>query len=67
MSVLKPTELLVQPDSGEVLLVPSSNFSYKTIPENTCMRVPEYQEMILYDKIIIQGKLILKGDLAFVR
>ncbi len=66
MNKLKPLEALVQPETGDFILVPSPNFGYKTIPSGYVLKVPEYQEMVLFDKIIVDGDLLLEGDLTLI-
>lgn len=66
MSILKPVEVLIQPITGEVTLVPSPNFSYKTIPYGSKIKIPIYQEMSLYKEVIVEGHLIIDGDLVFI-
>ncbi len=67
MNILKNFELDIDISSGQLTYVPSPNFSYSLIPPNCCIIVPIYQEMILNKRITIQGKLVLKGNLIFVR
>lgn len=67
MSKLKPNELLVNPTTGQPILVPSPNFSYNYIPFGCCLKVHEYQEMILNKRIVVEGRLVLKGNLIFIR
>ena len=66
MSILKPLELELDIISGKLVYLPTPNFSYRTIPEGCCMTVPEYQEMVLFHDIKIDGNLILEGDIAFI-
>lgn len=66
ISLLRPHQLDVDILSGELKYLPMANFSYKTIPENCYAVVPEYQEMILFNRITIDGNLILFGDIAFI-
>jgi hypothetical protein len=66
MNKLKPLETLVQPDTGDFILVPSPNFGYKTIPLGYILKVPEYQEMVLLNEIILDGNLFLEGDLTLI-
>lgn len=65
-SVLKPYELDLDISSGKLIYAPMSNFGYRTIPEGLCMYIPEFQEMMLYREIIIEGRLVIDGNLAFV-
>lgn len=63
----KPTELIIDPNQEELILTYSNNFSYNYIPIGCCLKINEYQEMIVNKYIKIEGKIILKGDIAFVR
>jgi len=65
-SLLKNFELDIDLSSGQLVYIPSPNFSYRTIPEGCCMIIPDYQEMLLFREIKIEGRLILEGNLAFV-
>ena len=65
-SILKNFELDLDILSGQLVYVPSPNFGYKTIPEGCCMIIPEYQEMILYKELLVDGNLIIEGDVGFV-
>lgn len=66
-SALKPMELDLDLTNGQLVYSPKSNFSYRLIPEGCYACVPEYQEMVLNDKIEIYGNLFLIGDLTFIR
>lgn len=62
---LKPMELDLDVTSGQLVYVPMPNFSYNYIPEGCCVKVPEYQEMVLSDTLEVNGTLNLQGDLSF--
>jgi len=63
---LKPKEVELDVFSGQLTYMPSPNFSYDEIPTGCCMRIHQYQQMLLYDDIIIDGDLIIDGTLVFV-
>jgi len=42
------------------------NFSYNFIPENCCVHIPDYQEMIVSRLIDIEGDIVLDGDIVFL-
>jgi hypothetical protein len=64
--VLKPTELELNILNGELVFSPLPNFSYKTIPVGCYMKISEYQEMILYNQVIVDGILSIDGDLVIL-
>ena len=65
-SLLKPMELDLDITSGQLVYLPSPNFSYNFIPYGCVIRIPCYQEMILSDEIDIEGDICLDGDLSFI-
>lgn len=44
----------------------SENFSYKRIPQNATVLIPEEQIMLCYESLDVEGTLDLEGYLAFV-
>lgn len=65
-SALKPYELDLDITSGKIIYAPMPNFGYRLIPEGCCMIVPDYQEMVIYKELIVDGYLVIEGDLGFV-
>ena len=65
-SLLKPFELDLDITSGQLIYAPMPNFSYSFIPENCCIVIPEYQEMLIFRKLSIDGKLVCEGNLVFI-
>ena len=63
-SVLKNFELDLDITSGQLVYVPSPNFSYHTIPEGCCLIIPDYQEMIIYRQFIGEGRIVVEGNLC---
>lgn len=63
---LKPKEVDLNIFTGELTYLPMPNFSYEEIPVNCCVKVFEYQQMILFEDIIIDGNLILDGSLVIL-
>lgn len=45
---------------------PAPNFSYSEIPANCCLKIYEYQQMIVDDEIILDGELYIDGDLILI-
>ncbi len=66
IGVLKPMELDLDITSGKLIYVPMPNFGYKMIPEYCCVKIDDYQIMTIYNRIEIDGLLLLNGDLAFI-
>lgn len=45
---------------------PAPNFSYEFIPVNCCMKINEYQQMIIHNSITLDGTLIIDGTLVII-
>jgi len=54
----------INPLSGELELVSieDENFSFNYIETNCDIEVPEYQQMVVYDSLTIDGVLIVNGE-----
>jgi hypothetical protein len=51
---------------GNFYQIPAPNFSYSEIPANCCIRIYEYQQMIVDEEIIIDGEIYIDGDLVLI-
>lgn len=52
--------------TGVFMEKPAPNFSYYEIPAGCCIRIYEYQQMIVHDELLISGELHLDGELVLI-
>lgn len=63
-SALKPKELDINITSGELTYLPMPNFSYENVPTGCCMRIHEFQQMVVHQLIIVDGLMIADGTVV---
>lgn len=66
MSKLIKTQIELDVMDGELHEMPLPNFSYNEIPENCRLKVHQYQQMIVFDEIIIDGTIVVDGDVIII-
>lgn len=66
MSSLTPNQVDFNIFTGELVYLPSPNFSYELIPSGCCIRIPEYQQMIVHQIITVDGLMIADGTVVIL-
>lgn len=59
-------EFVLNPLTGKLDTITGNNFSYKSIPTNKVLTIRENEQMIVYDEFVLDGELVLSGDLILV-
>ena len=65
MSIAKK-KLLINPLTGDFNLVSTDNFSFDTVPVGKIVDIPQYQQMIVYQSITVDGVLNIDGSLGLI-
>lgn len=55
---------IYNPFTSNLDIITDNNFSYESIEEDDCLLIPENNQMIIMDRIIIDGELRLDGSLV---
>jgi len=66
MKVKPDTKVALNPFTGEFDLSSGNNFSYKSVPTDKTLLLRENDQMIVYEEFLVDGELILEGDLVVV-
>lgn len=56
--------LKLNPITGKFDLVSKENFSYETIATGKTVTVPTNQQMLVYEELIVDGTLVLNGEVV---
>ena len=63
MSQVKPTkELDLNPVTGELELVSGNNFSYRGVPADKRLKIPENMQMAIFGEFTLEGDLYVEGE-----
>jgi hypothetical protein len=61
---VKPKQKIsLNPLEGQFDLVTSNNFSYESIPANKKLKIPDNNQMVIYEEFDLLGELQLDGSL----
>ena len=65
MSQIKAnTHIEVNPLTGDFDLISGNNFSYKSVPANKKLKIPENMQMALHGSFVVDGVLEIEGELV---
>ena len=45
---------------------PAPNMSYNEIPANCCLKIYDYQQMVVHTRLILDGQIKLDGQLVLI-